>query len=113
MDLVDYYDHDKQKLNCMIHSSGPERIYMANPQNGGDNMDNMDQRRDSENRARIETATAKRKMAAGERTTSANMTDTGDKKETTATVIKTKTQAAIREGMKRETLMMLEPKIRK
>ncbi len=36
MDLADYYDRE---LNRMIHSSGPERIYMANPQDGGDNTD--------------------------------------------------------------------------
>ena len=35
MDLADYYDHDERELNRMIHSSGPERIYMADPQDGG------------------------------------------------------------------------------
>ena len=39
MDLADYYDHDERELNRMIHSSGPERIYMADPQDGGDNTD--------------------------------------------------------------------------
>ena len=31
MDLADYYDHDERELNRMIHSSGPERMYMADP----------------------------------------------------------------------------------
>jgi len=39
MDLADYYDHDERELNRMIHSSGPERMYMADPQDGGDNID--------------------------------------------------------------------------
>ncbi len=43
--LADYYDHDERELNRMIHSSGPERIYMADPQDGGDNID---QQRDGE-----------------------------------------------------------------
>ena len=45
MDLADYYDHDERELNRMIHSSGPERIYMADPQDGGNNTD---QQRDGE-----------------------------------------------------------------
>ena len=28
-DLADYYDHDEREINRMIHSSGPERRYMA------------------------------------------------------------------------------------
>ncbi len=36
MDLADYYDYDKRELNRMMRSSGMERIYMADPQNGGE-----------------------------------------------------------------------------
>ncbi len=33
-DLADYYHHNERKLNCMIHSSGPERMYMVNSYDG-------------------------------------------------------------------------------
>ncbi len=49
MNLADYYDRDERELNRMIHSSGPERIpiYIADLQDGGDNID---QRRDGEDK---------------------------------------------------------------
>ena len=31
-DLADYYDHDERETNRMLHSSGPERRYMADHQ---------------------------------------------------------------------------------
>ncbi len=39
MDLTDYYDHDERELNCMIHSNGPKRSYMADPHDCGNNID--------------------------------------------------------------------------
>ena len=48
----------------------------------------------------MEAATAKTEMAAGERVTSADRTETGDKTETKVPSIKTETQAAIREATK-------------
>ncbi len=33
MDLADYYDHDEREINRMMHSSGPERRYMADQAN--------------------------------------------------------------------------------
>ena len=35
MDLADYYDHDERELNRMMHSSGPERRYMADQADSG------------------------------------------------------------------------------
>ncbi len=63
--------------------------------------------------AHVETATSKTEMAAGEMATSTDMTETCDKTEMTVSGIKTETQAAIREAKKSETIMILEPKIRK
>ena len=34
-DLADYYDHDEREINRMIHSSGPERRYMADQADSG------------------------------------------------------------------------------
>ncbi len=104
MDLADYYDHDERELNHMIHSSGPERIYMADPQDGGDNTDQQGDGKDG----------GARKDSDGEdgdeRVTSADRTEKGEK---TESGIKTETQVAIREATESETIMILEPNIRK
>jgi hypothetical protein len=63
--------------------------------------------------ARVETVTAKTGIAAGERETSADRTETGDKTETKVTCIKKETQATIREATKSGTIVILEPRIRK
>ena len=55
MDLADYYDHDERELNRMIHSSGPERIYMADPQDGGG--DTLQQRDGEDGGARRDSET--------------------------------------------------------
>ena len=39
MDLVDYYDHDEREVKRMWHSSGPERIYMADQEDCGGRAD--------------------------------------------------------------------------
>jgi hypothetical protein len=39
MDLVDYYDHDEREVKRMLHSSGPERIYMADQEDSGGHAD--------------------------------------------------------------------------
>ena len=39
MDLVGYYDHDEREVKRMLHSSGPERIYMADQEHYGGHAD--------------------------------------------------------------------------
>ena len=38
-DLADYYDHDEHEVKRMLHSSGPERIYMADQEDSGRHAD--------------------------------------------------------------------------
>jgi hypothetical protein len=41
MDLVDYYDHDEREVKRMLHSSGPDRIYMADQKDCGGRADEV------------------------------------------------------------------------
>ena len=46
-DLADYYDHDERETNRMLHSSGPERRYMA------DHQEDISGRKDKEDDGNI------------------------------------------------------------
>ena len=48
MDLADYYDHDEREVKRMLHSSGPERNYMADKETSGGHADEDDGDRDNE-----------------------------------------------------------------
>jgi hypothetical protein len=41
MDLMDYYDYDEREVKRMLHSSGPERIYMADQVDCGGSVDEV------------------------------------------------------------------------
>ena len=48
MDLADYYDHYEREVKRMLHSSGPERNYMADKETSGGHADEDDGDRDNE-----------------------------------------------------------------
>ncbi len=66
-DLADYYDHDERELNRMIYSSGLERMYMADPHDGGDNIDERRDREKTEARvAAVRMVMAREEVTTGD-----------------------------------------------